>query len=141
MQRLPDLLPPPAACVPACVRFVRECVCPVVFLRACEHVETKWQTTNRSSGKTGSLLDSGEPKKIRLLLLLPQPAAFSRGNFEKLFVVQLDTGGKVGGLYLLFCLSSGKKKERKKGALWIDSAFHTVLSGLAFNSRRTVFTN
>lgn len=35
-----------------------------------------------------------------------------------------------------FCFSTGKKR-----AFWIDRAFHTVLFVLAFNSRRTVFTN
>lgn len=68
---------------------------------------------NQSSGKTGSLLDSGEPKTACCCL----SRRLSRGNFEKLFVLQLDTGGKVGGLLLFFCFSSGKKKKKEGGPL------------------------
>lgn len=107
-------------------------LCVSVFVRVCEHVETKWQKT-RAQGKLTELGkssgDSGEPKAACCCL----SRLLSRGNFEKLFVCSWIL--KAKGRASFFCLSSEKK------ALQIDSAFHTVLSGLAFNSRRTVFTN
>lgn len=107
--RLPDLLPPPAACE-------RVCVCVLVRVSSRVYVRVSmWRPNGRQQPE---LWENWEPAGLwrtkNRLLLLPQPAAFSRGNFEKLFVVQLDTGGKVGGIYLLFCLSSGKKKRKRE---------------------------
>lgn len=60
---------------------------------------------NQSSGKTGSLLDSSEPKAACCCL----SRRLSRGNFEKLFVLQLDTGGKGAG-FSSYSVSQVKKK-------------------------------
>lgn len=109
--RLPDLLPPPAVCVGPC---------------------GDQMVDYRSFGKTGSLVDSSEPKAACCCL----SQLLSRGNFEKLFVCSWIQEEKGCAFLFFFSVSQVKKK-----ALWIDSAFHTVLSGLAFNSRRTVFTN
>lgn len=65
--RLPDPLPPPAACV--CAR-VSGCVC--VCVR--EHVETKWQTTTRALGKLGACWTLVNQKP---------PAAASAGDFPE----------------------------------------------------------
>lgn len=77
----------------------------------------------KSSGKTGGLLDSGGAKA----------ACCCPGRRLCSWIAEAEWAG------LTLILSLQWKK--KTGALWIDSAFHTVLSGLAFNSRRTVFTN
>lgn len=97
-------------CQRVCVCLCVKCVCPAVF--AC--VWSMWRPNGRQQPE---LWENWEPAglwRTTNRLLLPQPAAFCRGNFEKLLVVQLDTGGKVGGLFLFFCLSSEKKRERKK---------------------------
>jgi hypothetical protein len=61
-------------------------------------------------------------------------------NFQKAVYTQLGTYLEANGEKLFYFLFSLSQSGGKKG-LWIDSAFHTVLSGLAFNSGRTVFTN
>lgn len=63
---------------------------------------------NQSSGKTGSLLDSSEPKAACCLLLLRQPATFQR-KLWKAVCLQLDSGGKGAG-FSSYSVSQVKKK-------------------------------
>lgn len=84
--RLPDLLPPPAVCVWACGDQMAD---------------------NQSFGKTGSLVDSSEPKAARCCL----SRLLSRGNFEKLFVCSWILKAK-GCAFLLFFFLSLKWKKR-----------------------------
>lgn len=111
---------PSTSCVRACVRLcehvcvwarVQPCLC------ACEHVETKWQTTNQSSGKTGSLLDSGEPKKKSACCCLSRQR-FPEETLKSCLLCSRILEAKWAGFtsYSASPVEIKKKKERRRPA-------------------------